>query len=87
MKARLLAIAAFVIVVVCSSAAVSGIYIYSDSCNKCVITNLEHSCGKCSGFMYSEYDKKLSERKDDVYAYYTYTCKKCKHKCYGKLKL
>ena len=68
-------------------AAVSGIVIYSDPCNKCVITKTDRKCGKCSGFMESTYDKKLSETKKDGNAYYTYKCKKCGHECYGRLKL
>lgn len=89
MKKKILLFAAFFITVVCSAATAYGIIIYSDSCNKCVVSNMEHKCGKCGSHMNSVYNKKLTESKNDGYAYYVYTCVKsdCKHQCYGKLKL
>ena len=62
--------------------------IYKDACGKCKIYMANHKepeniCGKCSHHMNSSYDYK----QDEKYAYYTYTCTNCPHKCYVKMRL
>lgn len=80
-KSLLLLIAASIITI--SAFAASGVwYRVSDSCNKCVVNDIDRICGKCKGFLNQDGE---SENKGD-YLESKYKCNNCPHTCTFKVK-
>lgn len=83
MKKSIVFLAAFFVVVLAALAATgTGWVKVEDTCEKCTITNLEHTCGKCNSAM----NGGTPEVKPDHWLEYTFKCTNCTHSCTYKCK-
>lgn len=81
MKKNVLIVTTSVLLFISASAAITAAkpswIKVSDSCNKCVMNNIDRICGKCGGFMAGV--DGTTKVESDGYIKSTYKCKKCGH--------